>query len=62
MVIFSSAEDRNALEGERVTKWKTLELGKSCGVVPGEVQDISHKQQSLPTVCRGGLGSFANML
>lgn len=37
MVIYSSAEDRNALEVvERMTKWKTLELGKSCGTVQGK--------------------------
>lgn len=36
MVIFSAAEDRNALEVEWVTKWKTLELGKSCGRVQGK--------------------------
>lgn len=42
MVIFSSAEDRNALEVvEWMTKWKTLELGKSYGTVQGKFRTPS---------------------
>lgn len=49
MVIFSSAEDRNALEVvERMTKWKTLELGKSCGTVQGKFRTPGAGSRACP--------------
>lgn len=48
------------LKVEWVTKWKIRELGKSCGIIWGEAQDMRHMVQCLSNVSRERLGSFAN--
>lgn len=49
MVIFSSAEDRNALEVvEWMTKWKTLELGKSRGTILGKFRTPGAGSRACP--------------